>query len=89
MRKVSKKLAKANAEYVSLRRKFLEENPMCHAKLDKCTLYSTEVHHSRGRGEYLLVVSTWKPLCRYCHDWAEHNPLEAIELGLSESRLNK
>ena len=83
----SKKMQVIELAYSKLRRKFLEENPICQAALHNCTLHSTEVHHKKGRGEYHLKVSTWLSSCRSCHMWIEEHPKEAIELGFSEKRI--
>ena len=85
--KVSKKMAKINAEYSVLRKEFLSEKPMCQAKVYNCTLKSTDVHHIKGRGKYHLDISTWLSVCRNCHNWIENNPEEARELGYSLSKM--
>lgn len=43
--------------------------------------YSTEVHHKKGRGKYLLDVSTWLAVCRSAHNYIHDNPKEAEEKG--------
>lgn len=85
---ISDKMKKGLDEYTSKRILFLIANSFCKAKLQGCTGKSTEVHHKKGRGDNYLKISTWLPICRNCHTWVENNPEEAIELGLSESRLN-
>lgn len=87
IRKVSKKLSVLNVEYSKLRKEFLSKNTTCHAKISSCCSSATDVHHKRGRGTYLLDISTWLPVCRNCHNWIENNPKDAKELGFSESRL--
>ena len=87
MKKVSKKLAQEQRKYSKLRKTWLAEHPMCQAKINKCTLKSTDVHHKKGRGKYLLDVSTWLSVCRPCHNYIEEHPEEAIELGFSEKRI--
>jgi hypothetical protein len=49
-------------------------------------LHATDVHHKKGRGKYHLDVTTWLPVCRNCHAWIELNPIDAVELGFSDSR---
>ena len=83
----SKKMQSADQAYTILRRKFMEEKPMCEAALHCCSMQSTDVHHKKGRGEYHLIVSTWLSVCRLCHTWIEEHPKEAKELGYSEQRL--
>lgn len=87
MRKVSKKLAKEHWLYSKLRKKWLVDNQMCQAKIHKCSLKSTDVHHMKGRGKYLLNTDTWLSVCRSCHNWIETHPEEAKELGFSLSKL--
>jgi len=82
----SEKMKVLDAAYSKLRRKFMEEKPMCEAKLHCCTGSSTDVHHKKGRGQYHLVVSTWLSVCRSCHSYIEEHPADAIELGLSDTR---
>lgn len=76
-------------KYSLLRDAFITAKPRCEAKLIGCTGTSTDVHHKAGRvGENYLKMGTWLSVCRSCHGWIETNPVEARELGLSESRLN-
>jgi hypothetical protein len=83
----SVKMQEKDRAYTIIRKSFLSENPVCNAGLPGCTVQATEVHHKKGRGKYHLVVDTWLPVCRSCHQWIEENPQEAIELGYSISRL--
>lgn len=87
MKKISSKLAKENNAYSKQRKSFLEEHPMCQAKLHRCTLKSSEVHHKKGRGKYFLDESTWLSVCRNCHDYIENNPEDALELGFTITRI--
>ena len=82
----SKKKALDRA-YSSLRKTFLQNNPLCQCKGKDCTRIATEVHHMRGRGEYYLALDTWLAVCRFCHNWIENNPKEAKKLNFSMSRL--
>jgi hypothetical protein len=86
---ISKKQATLNQEYSQERITFLEEHPLCIAKLLGCTRIATDVHHKRGRGKFFLDKSTWIGLCRSCHQKVEENPAMAREKGLSDSRLNE
>ena len=72
-----------------LRDAFLFIKPNCEAKLMGCTGKSSDIHHMRGRGEYMLKIGTWLSVCRSCHTYIELHPVEAKELGFSKSRLNK
>jgi len=84
--KNSKKLQKEEREYKKLRFKFLSDKSVCHAKIHECSLRATEIHHKKGRGKYLLDITTWLPVCRNCHNWIENNPEDSYELGLSQKR---
>jgi hypothetical protein len=76
-------------EYSKKRTAFLIVKPQCEAKLVDCTIKSTDVHHKTGRvGDNYLKISSWLAVCRNCHSWIENNPIEAKELGYSESRLD-
>jgi hypothetical protein len=76
-------------EYSKKRLAFLALYNNCQAKLVGCTGKATDVHHKAGRvSENYLNIQTWLAVCRQCHTWIETNPLEAKELGFSESRLN-
>jgi hypothetical protein len=89
---VSDKQVKLNMAYKMLRRIFLKTNDSCLAHLPGCQNTHGEeltVHHSKGRGQYLLDISTWIPLCMSCHQWVEEHPEEAKTLNLSQSRLSK
>ena len=81
---VSQKRLVQQKEYSEKRKIFLEKNLMCKARLNGCALRSTDVHHMKGRaGELYLDETYWLALCRQCHSWAELNPLQAREMGLS------
>jgi len=82
----SKKMKEIDKAYTILRRKFMENKPMCEASLHCCTGESTDVHHMKGRGIFHLVVKTWLSVCRTCHIWIEANPTQALEMGFSEKR---
>lgn len=89
MKKVSKKLAGLQREYSKLRKEWLADRPMCQAKIHRCSLKSTDVHHKKGRGVYLLDTNTWLSVCRSCHNWIETHPEDAKELGFSISKNEK
>lgn len=82
----SKKMQTIDLAYSKLRKRFLEEKPMCEAALPGCNHQSTDVHHKKGRGIHHLSTSTWLSVCRQCHMYIEEHPKEAIELGFSEKR---
>ena len=86
MRKESKKLAIKNRKYSQVRKEYLIEKNICRAKVDNCSIKATDIHHMKGRGNYLLDTKTWLPVCRSCHDWIEKNPSDAYDLGFSLKR---
>jgi hypothetical protein len=86
---VSKKRQVEMDEYSKRRLAFLALHTSCQAKLVSCTGKATDVHHKAGRvGDDYLNMNKWLAVCRSCHSWIEINPVEAKELGFSESRLN-
>jgi hypothetical protein len=86
---VSKKRQVAMDEYSKRRIAFLALHTTCQAKIPGCTALSSDVHHKIGRtGDNYLNMNTWLAVCRSCHTWIETNPVEAKELGFSESRLS-
>lgn len=85
--KISDKQAKLNAAYNILNAQFKKDNKYCKAALPDCQYLTTETHHKKGRGPYLLDQSTWLPVCSSCHHWIEEHPDKAKFLGLSEDRL--
>lgn len=78
-----------DALYNKIAVKFKKENPFCMAKLTGCQIHTTDVHHKKGRGIWLLIVKWFLPVCRSCHIWIGDNHEKAVELGLSASRLEK
>ncbi len=89
IKKISDKRKKEMPIYDKRRLAFLSLHKFCQANLPECTKLATEVHHKKGRvGDDYLNVSTWLAACSSCHKWIEMHPIEAKELGLSESRLN-
>lgn len=86
--KVSKNMLKELKIYNPLRKQFLKDNPICKCGRNGCKRKSVDVHHMKGRGIYLNAVEFWLPVARVCHNWIGDNPKEAMELGLTISRLN-
>ena len=81
------KKAPLDALYSIMRKDFLSLHSGCQARLQDCTLQSTDVHHKKGRGEFYLDKTTWLSVCRSCHTWIELNPKKAKELNFSTNRL--
>lgn len=85
----SKKRQAVNKLYDPLAKKFREENPKCAIKSPVCTKRTQGVNHKKGRGKYLLDVSTFEPACNACNTYCEDHPLWAIENGHKELRHTK
>ena len=81
IKKVSSKMSAQLTIYNKMRKTFLEKYPLCQASLVNCSLQSTDIHHMKGRGKYLIDPTTWLSVCRTCHNWIEENPKDAIVLG--------
>jgi len=84
IRKVSAKLSQLNTEYSKIRKVYLTEHPVCHAKIHKCSLHATDVHHTysgKDRSKYYLDISTWMSVCRSCHNYIHEHSEDARELG--------
>lgn len=79
----SVKRSKQERLYLAKRTKFLAEHPHCEIAIPGiCTSRSSEVHHTNGRDNDMLVDETfWKATCRACHQHTHLNPKEARELG--------
>lgn len=74
--------------YGPIARQYKLENPIC--EFPGCKRPTTDVHHSEGReGELLFDVSKFKHLCRPHHTRVNEHHEEAVQLGLSSSRLAK
>jgi hypothetical protein len=87
--KVSDKMKGLNKEYGKIAEEYKRANPSCVARINGyCTGKTESIHHKRGRGRYLLDVSTFLPCCLSCHSYIESHPEEAKEKGWSESRLS-
>jgi hypothetical protein len=82
--RVSAKRAKKDAEYSKLRERYLTDNPLCMVKVNGCGHGATDVHHTHSganRDAFYLIQSTWKAVCRNCHDWVHNHPEEARTMG--------
>lgn len=82
IRKTSKKMAALKREYMKLRAEYLLFHPYCeYFSCFKEIRPSTEIHHKKGRGKYLLDTSTWMAVCRTAHDEIHFNPEESYKRG--------
>ena len=82
--RVSAKRSKKDAEYSKLRQRYLTDNSLCMVKVNGCGHNATDVHHTyagANRDAFYLVQSTWKAVCRNCHDYIHANPAEARTMG--------
>lgn len=82
--KFSEKKASKILPYAVLRRRYLDEHPVCEVHLTGCTGLSEEIHHCGTEEKDFLNTKTWKAVCRH-----DHNVIERIlsakkrrELGL-------
>lgn len=71
-------------EYNKLRLEYLEAHPVCEVRT--CNIWATDIHHTRGRGKYLLDTKTWLAVCRHCHKKITDYSAWAIENGYSYKR---
>lgn len=82
-RRRSKKRAKQEREYLQLRNKFLQENPICAVTGE----LATQCHHRRGRIGYLLTAVEWfLPVSAAGHRKIEENPKWGYSMGYSLKR---
>lgn len=82
--RVSSKRKQKDAEYLKLREKYLTKSPLCMIKVNGCMHNATDVHHTyagANREAFYLVQSTWRAVCRNCHDWIHSHPKESRGMG--------
>ena len=88
LKRVSKKRAKENRMYLARATAFKLAHPKCEVWLPLnltnpiCEGFTQDIHHVFGRGKYLLVESTWLPVCRACHRYIHDHPDQARTLNL-------
>lgn len=87
--KISKKLAADLKIYAVLSKDYLRDHPKCECGRPGCHRTSAEVHHKKGRGEFLNVVQFFCAVAKVCHRWIHDNDKEAREMGLLLSRHSK
>ncbi len=97
IRKVSKKRGPLNSQYMRLRDEFLKAHPVCQWWLDSRGLNedtmhgrsmnvaqmppSTEIHHKKGRGKYLLDTTTWMAVSNEGHKAIHADPKTSYAKG--------
>lgn len=74
--KMSQKRAGEMAEYIATKEWWIPANPLCLLKMEGCTVHTTEPHHRSMSADDFLVVETWLPTCRSCHEKLEALPAE-------------
>lgn len=84
--KFSEKRKKVNAVYYKMARIFKKQYPVCAINSPHCKGITQGVHHTRGRGKYLLVIETWLPACNPCNDYIEAHDAWAREKGFKKSK---
>jgi 5-methylcytosine-specific restriction endonuclease McrA len=78
LKPVSKKRAKQNKVYSSVRLDYLQHNPLC----ERCGEKADQIHHKRGRfGERLNDKDFFMAVCMTCHNWIHSNSIEAYSKG--------
>lgn len=91
LQSASRKYSQKLRCYSVRRRAFLaihsncELGPVLHAAdiQTDCWHRSSQIHHMRRRGKYLLDESTWRASCGgECHRWVETHANQARDLGL-------
>lgn len=83
----SKKGQEEDRIYFAMLPDFLREKPVCEIKLPGCWIKSTQAHHTKGRGKWYLVKSTWKACCSGpCHTVITEKSKQAIKDGHSQRR---
>lgn len=89
----SKKRAKEERDYSTVRKEYLEEHPICEVCIRENNPYkypATEIHHKKGRIGPLLTDSRYfLAVCRDHHEFIENNPKWAKLKGYSINRLTK
>ena len=87
---IADKRAKQLKLYSLLKKQFLVDHPICQIKGLHCQTIATEIHHSGGReNELLLDISKFKASCHNCHHEITENSKKAVEEGNSISRISK
>lgn len=83
IRKTSKKMATLKREYMKLRENFLIKHPWCEWSLleEGKAVPATQVHHRRGRGKFMLDVTTWLAVSDFGHKQIHDKPAYSYEKG--------
>ncbi len=80
--KVSKKMVGLKRQYMKLREEYLLSHPYCEYFQNFNELRrSTEIHHKKGRGKFLLDTSTFMAVCEQAHKEIHFNTEESYKRG--------
>lgn len=87
---VSDKMKLALKELAKIRKRKLQQQPLCQLQLHGCTRKATTLHHVRGRiGKQLLKEEDLLPSCATCNVSAEQQDGLAREKGIKKSKYTK
>ncbi len=88
---ISRKRARQLTQYRKRIKVWKQEHAYCEARLEGCTIRTTDVHHMRGReNEQLLNEEDWLAVCRECHTEIGLMSIDdQIEKGVSKSKHRK
>lgn len=91
LRSVSTHMSKRKAEYRQVRKSYLSQHRFCVCclKRGQQPVPSTQVHHKKGRGRYLLDQATWAAVCAPCHEYIHNHPAWGYSTGMLWIRANK
>jgi rubrerythrin len=78
LRAFSVKGKQRNESYRKVRQEYLEEKDYA---CEVCGMYSTDIHHKKGRGKNLCKKESFMAVCRSCHLSIHHNVALATEKG--------
>lgn len=89
LKKASKKHGKIVREYLTVRKEYLRQHPLCTIELPGCTRLATQIHHSGKKFSEKLWLDTslFVSCCDNCHREIERSPLLAKELGIYNYKL--
>lgn len=74
--------------YRKIVKEMLEEDPRCEIKAPGCTGIAEGLQHKVKRSsKNLLNRKNLLRSCNSCNKWIENNPLEAIAMGVSETKF--
>lgn len=88
IKKKSVKRVDQEKEYRKILKEMSAESDDCELRVPGvCTGTMQGLHHQKKRGSNYLNRKYLKRACNACNGWCESHPLEAVEMGLSISKL--